>query len=98
MKNLVVAVFIIVTLSYAETIQSSEGGKSVEVLKSEKEALKLKLESYKLKKKIIEMEKFFEKEKLEKRERVEHEEALMRLKYELKTKRKRVTFNPAGAG
>ena len=44
------------------------------------------------------MEKFFEKEKLEKRERVEHEEALMRLKYELKTKRKRVTFNPAGAG
>ncbi len=91
MKNFVMALFIIISFSYADNIQSTSG-KSVEVLKSEKKALELKLESYRLKKKLIEMEKFFEKERLEKKEHLEHEKALMKLKNELRTKRKRVTY------
>ena len=98
MRNLVMALFITVSFSYADNIQSRESGKSVEVLKSEKKALKLKLESYELKKKIIEMEKFFEKERLEKKEHLEHEKALMKLKHELRTKRKRVTYHLPRAG
>lgn len=95
MRNFVIALFITISFSYADNIQNS---KSVELLKSEKKALELKLEAYKLKKKLIEMEKFFEKERLEKKERLEHEKALMKLKHELRTKRKRVTYRSPLAG
>lgn len=94
MKHIVIALFIIISFSYAENIQSRENSKGVEVLKSEKQALELKLESYKLKKELIEMEKFFEKERLEKKERIEHEKALMKFKHELRTKRKRISYLP----
>jgi len=55
-------------------------------LKVEKQALKLKLETYTLKKKIIEMENFFEKNRVEKKEREERERALIKLKRDLRSK------------
>ena len=94
MKNLVMILLLISSFLYADNIQSSEASQSVTVLESEKQALELKLESYKLKKKLIEMEKFFEKERLRRKERIEHEKALMKFKHELRTKRKRVTYIP----
>jgi len=57
-------------------------------LKVEKQALKLKLETYTLKKKIIEMENFFEKNRVEKKEREERERALIKLKRDLRSKRR----------
>ena len=57
-------------------------------LKVEKQALKLKLETYTLKKKIIEMENFFEKNRVEKKEREERERALIKLKRDLRSKSK----------
>ena len=55
-------------------------------LKVEKQALQLKLEAYALKKKIIEMENFFKKNRVEKKEREERERALIKLKRDLRTK------------
>ena len=98
MKNSIIALFIIISFSCAENIQNRVTNKNVEELKYEKEALELKLEAYKLKKKLIEMEKFFEKERLEKKERLEHEKALIKLRDELRTKRKRVTYGASRAG
>ncbi len=92
MKNSIIVLFIVISFSCAENIQNKNS--NVEELKSEKQALELKLESYKLKKKLMEMEKFFEKERLEKKERLEHEKAIMKFKKELRTKRKRVTYVP----
>ena len=94
MRNFVIALFIIISFSCAENIQSRDSSKSVEELNTEKRALELKLEAYKLKKELLEMEKFFEKERLEKKERIEHEKALMKFKHELRTKRKRVNYIP----
>ncbi len=94
MKNFIILLFIIVSFSCAENIQNRDSSKNVEELKLEKQALELKLESYKLKKKLIEMEKFFEKERLEKEERLEREKALLKLKHDLRTKRKRVAYIP----
>lgn len=61
---------------------------NIEQLKAEKEVLELRLEAYTLKRKLIEMENFFEKSKVEKKERLEREKALIRLKHELRTSRK----------
>ena len=98
MKNSIISLLIIVSFSCAGNIQSIDTNKSVEELKFKKEALELQLEAYKLKKKLIEMEKFFEKERLDKKERFEHEKALVKFKHELRTKRKRVTYHPSRAG
>jgi len=62
---------------------------NIEKLKAQKQVLELKLESYALKKKIIEMEIFFEQTKLAKEERLEREKALIRLKNDLRAKRTR---------
>ena len=92
MKNLVMILFLISSFLYAESIQRKEVPQSVKVLESEKKALELKLEAYQLKKKLIELEKFFERERLEQKEHIEHEKALMKFKHELRTKRKRVNY------
>ena len=92
MKNLVMILFAISSFLYADNIQSSEAGQSVQVLESEKKALELKLEAYQLKKKLIELEKFFERERLEQKENIEHEKALLKFKHELHTKQKRVAY------
>lgn len=56
---------------------------NIEILEAEKRALELKLEAYSLKKKIIELENFFEKDKMKKEERIERERALIQLKHDL---------------
>ncbi|CAA6816128.1 MAG: Unknown protein [uncultured Sulfurovum sp.] len=61
---------------------------NIEKLKAEKKVLELKLEAYTIKKKIIEMEMFFEKNRVEKEEKVERENALIQLKNDLRAKRR----------
>lgn len=72
-------------LIHADNVQS------LNKLKTEKEALVLKLESYALKKKIIEMENFIEKSKVEKEKRLEREKALVQLRNDLRANR--ATYN-----
>ncbi|CAA6807240.1 MAG: Unknown protein [uncultured Sulfurovum sp.] len=67
---------------------------NIQKLQAEKKALELKLEAYALKKKIIEMEQFFEKTRVEKEERLERERALVQLKNDLRANRtKRKVYN-----
>jgi len=60
---------------------------TIEKLEAQKKALELKLEAYRLKKKIIEMELFFEKTRMEKEEKAEREKALIQLKNDLRANR-----------
>jgi len=68
---------------------SAGSSQDIEKLEAEKKVLELQLEAYALKKKIIEIEKFIEKEKLEKKARVEREKALIKLKNDLRANRER---------
>ena len=81
-------------LSTAHSRQSSH---ELQQLENQREALELKLESYKLKKRIIEIQNFIEKDKLEKKERAERKAALIKLKNDLRRNRyKRRVFNTYG--
>jgi len=74
----------------AENVQelsTKPSSQSLQQLENQREALELKLESYKLKKRIIEIQNFIEKDKLEKEERAERKAALMKLKSDLRKKR-----------
>ncbi|CAA6801099.1 MAG: Unknown protein [uncultured Sulfurovum sp.] len=66
---------------------------SIEKLEAQKKALELKLEAYALKKKIIEMEIFFEKNRVEKEERMEREKALIQFKNDISANRKQGKLN-----
>ncbi len=68
---------------------SAENVKNLQKLESEKKALELKLQAYTLKKKIIEMENFFKKEKLEKEEKIARKRALIKFKNDLRANRHR---------
>ena len=75
---------------------NAENVQDLEKLKVEKQALELKLEAYTLKKKIIELENFIEKDKIEKEERIEREKALKKLKSDLKRSHNRMRRPYAG--
>jgi hypothetical protein len=79
--------YIFITLVIGIGFLNAGNVQNIENLKAEKKALELKLEAYALKKKIIEMEMFFEKAELEKQKKIDREKALIRLKNDLQTKR-----------
>ena len=81
LKYIVVSMFIGISFVEAENLAK---------LKAEKQALVLKLEAYALKKQIIEMENFIDKEKLKKEKKIEREKALIRFKNDLKIDRKKL--------
>ena len=79
------------------TVQSRQSSQDLQQLENQREALELKLESYKLKKRIIEIQNFIEKDKTEKKERAEREVALRKLKRDLKKNRyNRTVLNSYG--
>jgi len=78
LKYLVVVVFVGVSFAHAENISNLDN------LKAEKQVLLLKLESYQLKKKIIEIQNFIENNRLQKEKRIKRERALIRLKNDLR--------------
>ena len=80
LKYLTILTFIGISFIHAETI-------NLDKLKAEKQALLLKLENYSLKKKIIEIQNFIEKDKLKKEKRKKREKALLRLKNDLRRNR-----------
>lgn len=73
--------FVGISFIYADNIQS------LEQLRAEKEALILKLEVYDLKQKIIERQNFIENDKLAKEKNRNRENALVRLKNDLRANR-----------
>jgi len=83
-KYIITMVFIGISFIHADSIQN------LERLKAEKQALVLKLETYSLKKKIIEMKNFIANDKLRKEKKIERERALIRFKNELRANRNRV--------
>jgi len=83
-KYITTMVFVGISFIHADSIQN------LEKLKAEKQALILKLETYSLKKKIIEMKNFIANDKLRKEKKVERERALTRLKNDLRANRNRV--------
>jgi len=85
-KYIITMVFVGISFIHADSIQN------LEKLKAEKQALVLKLETYSLKKKIIEMKNFIENDKLRKEKKIERERALTRLKNDLRAKRNRVHY------
>jgi len=82
--------YVIITIFIGMSFIHAENLPNLEKLKAEKEALVLKLESYSLKKKIIEIENFIENDKIQKEKRVERERALMQFKSALRANRNRV--------
>ena len=79
------------------TVHGRQSSHELQQLENQREALELKLESYKLKKRIIEIQNFIEKDKLEKKERAERKAALIKLKNDLRRNRyKRRVFNTYG--
>lgn len=81
--------YILISLVIGTGFLNAGNIQNIENLEAEKKALELKLEAYALKKKIIEMEIFFEKAEVEKQERIDREKALIRLKNDLRIKRNR---------
>lgn len=81
--------YILITLVIGIGFLNAGNIQDIEKLKVENKALELKLEAYTLKKKIIEMEIFFEKTKVERKEQVDREKALIQLKNDLRAKRER---------
>jgi len=90
MRYIFLLLFMGISFINAENVQD------LEKLKVEKQALELKLEAYTLKKKIIELENFIEKDKIEKEERIEREKALKKLKSDLKRSHNRMRRPYAG--
>ena len=84
LKYIVVSLFVGISFIHADNMQN------LDKLEVEKQALLLKLETYVLKKQIIEMENFIANAKLEKEKKVEREKALIRLKNDLKADRNKV--------
>ena len=84
LKNIVISVFVGISFIHADNIQN------LDKLEVEKQALLLKLETYVLKKQIIEMENFIANDKLEKEKKVEREKALIRLKNDLRADRNKI--------
>jgi len=80
LKYITILIVLGISFTYAETI-------NLDKLKTEKQALLLKLENYSLKKKIIEIQNFIEKDKLKKEKRKKREKALLRLKNDLRRNR-----------
>jgi len=78
LKYLAVVLFIGIVFVHAETVNN------IDNLKAEKQVLLLKLESYQLKKKIIEIQNFIENNRLQKEKRIKRELALIRLKNDLR--------------
>ena len=81
LKYIVISVFLGISFIHGDVIQN------LDRLEAEKQVLILKLETYALKKQIIEMQNFIENDKLEKEERIEREKALVRLKNDLRADR-----------
>lgn len=77
------SLFIGISFIHADSVQK------VDKLEVEKQALLLELETYALKKKIIEMQNFIKNDKLKKEKKREREKALKRLKDDLKSSRKK---------
>jgi len=77
------SLFIGISFIHADSVQK------VDKLEVEKQALLLELETYALKKKIIEMQNFIKGHKLKKEKKREREKALKRLKDDLKSSRKK---------
>jgi len=87
LKHIIISMFIGISFIYADNTQS------LEQLKAEKEALILKLEVYELKQKIIERQNFIENDKLAKEKKRNRNNALLRLKNDLKSNRHKVTLS-----
>lgn len=87
-KGIMMQRYILITLVMVMGFLNAADIQEIKKLEAEKKALELKLEAYTLKKKIIEMEMFFEKAKAEKEEKIEREKALIRFKNDIRAKRK----------
>lgn len=81
LKYIIIGIFVGISFIHADNIQN------LDRLEVEKRALMLQLETYALKKQIIEMKNFIENDRLERKEKMEHEEALTRFKNELRASR-----------
>ena len=79
--------YIVVSMLLGISFIHAENNQTLNKLEAEKQALLLKLESYALKKQIIEIENFIENDKIEKEKKVEREKALIRLKNDLRADR-----------
>lgn len=80
--------YVLIFLMLGIGFLNAEEVQSIEKLEAEKKALELKLEAYALKKKVIEMEIFFEKHRIAKEEKVAREKALIQFKNAISVKHK----------
>jgi len=88
---------LILTTVIGLSFLSAADAENIEKLQVEKQALKLKLEAYALKKKIIELENFIEQDKVKKEEKAERARALIQFKNDLRANRhKRMSTLYAG--
>lgn len=81
LKKITICLFIGISFIYADNTQN------LEKLRVEKEALLLKLEVYELQQKIIETKNFIENDKIQKEKKRNREDALIRLKNDLRLSR-----------
>ena len=95
-KGILMLKYILIPLVIGIGFLNADAIQSLEKLEAEKKALELKLEAYTLKKKIIEIEIFFEKTRIERKEQVDREKALIQLKNDLAAKRNRHNSNYEG--
>lgn len=79
--------YMVITLALGMSLLQAGNAQEIQKLEAEKKVLELKLESYALKKKILEMEKVIEKQQSERRAKVEREKALIQLKNDLRANR-----------
>ena len=83
LKKITILMVIGINLTYADNIQT------VNTLESQNQVLALKLEATQLKKKIIEMEKIIEQDKLKKEKEAKHVSAIAKFRSELRASRNR---------
>jgi len=76
--------YILITVFIGTSLLHGADAPNLTKLEAEKRALELKLESYTLKKKIIELENFLKQDRLEKEEKAERERALIRLRNDIR--------------
>lgn len=81
LKHITIGLFIGISFIYADNTQN------IEKLRVEKEALLLKLEVYELQQRIIETKNFIENDKIQKEKKRNRDDALIRLKNDLRLSR-----------
>jgi hypothetical protein len=86
LRYTIISVFVGISFIHADNLHT------LDKLEIEKQALLLKLETYSLKKQIIEMKNFIANDKLEKEKKFEREKALIQLRNDLRANRRHLAY------